>query len=257
VNLRIPQRQYVAHDRTMSPRNSFYFLLSLSLAASAQASSSLTVNFDPAGRYLSPLEFVDANGNAQGYAGVIQVTLNGNELLDVFCVDIYHDVSPGVTYTYNTYSVTDPVAASFSPNILQAAWLYVNELPVVDAAPTAQQGIYGAALQLAIWDVIHDGGDGLSAGTVQAQTSPTPDPNSAAASALANTWIADSVGQTSTSATLLMNVAGPTASQTFITASSLPLTQSVSPVPEPATMGLAGAVLLLIGVAGRRKRTVQ
>ena len=170
----------------------------------------------------------------------------------MFCVDLYHDVSPGITYTCTACAVSGPTLSSFSTNVEQAAWLYVNELPVFNAAPTSEQSVYGAALQLAIWDVIHDGGDGLSAGTVQQQTSPAPDPNSAAVYALASTWIADSVGQSSTDATILMNVNGPTASQTFITSSG-GMVAALS-TPEPVTMGLVGAALLLVGLVRKRVR---
>ena len=82
----------------MKQRYLSYFLLGLCAAPGAHAATSLTVDFDPAGRYVYPLEFVDVNGNVNGYAGVIQATLNGTDLLDVFCVDLYHDVSPGITF---------------------------------------------------------------------------------------------------------------------------------------------------------------
>lgn len=234
----------------MNRRYLSYFLLGLCTVAGAHAATSLTVALDPAERYLNPLEFVDVNGNVTGYAGVIQVTLDGTDLLDVFCVDLYHDVSPGITYTYTAYAVNDPSLSSFSTNLEQAAWLYVNELPVVNAAPASEQGIYGAALQLAIWDVVDDNAGGLSAGSIQAQTSPAPDPNSAAAYALASTWIADSTGQSSTDATILMNVNGPTASQTFITSSAAMV--DVFATPEPGTMALVGAALLIVGLARKR-----
>jgi uncharacterized protein (TIGR03382 family) len=236
----------------MSLRHLSYLLLSLTCFTRVCTATSLTVAFDPSGRYLNPLEFVDVNGNVTGYAGVIQATLDGTTVVDVFCVDLYHDVSTGTVYTYTTYSVTDPASTSFSPNIAQAAWLFVNEMPVVDAASASDQPVYGAALQLAIWDVIHDGGDGLSSGQIQQQTSVAPDPNSAAAYSLASTWITASQGQSAYNAAVLMNVGGPTASQTFITAKA-GTTISVASTPEPATMFLAGAGLLLVGLSGRRK----
>jgi PEP-CTERM motif len=236
----------------MSLRNLSYLLLSLTCFTGVCAASTLTVDLDPSGRYLNPLEFVDVNGNVTGYAGVIQATLDGTTVLDVFCVDLYHDVSPGTVYTYTAYNVNDPASTSFSPNIAQAAWLVVNEMPLVNAASASDQPVYGAALQLAIWDVIHDGGDGLSAGQIQQQTSVAPDANSAAAYTLASTWITASQGQSAYNAAVLMNVDGPTASQTFITAKA-GTTFSLVSTPEPATMCLAGAGLLLVGLVGRRK----
>jgi len=63
----------------MKQRYLLYFLLSLCAAAGAHAATSLTVDFDPAGRYLYRLEFVDVNGNVSGYAGAIQATLDGTD----------------------------------------------------------------------------------------------------------------------------------------------------------------------------------
>jgi hypothetical protein len=235
----------------MSLRVIRFLLLSLGFSAAAQATSTLTVALDPSLRYLNPLEFVDVNGNTTGYAGVIQTTLNSSQILDAFCLDLYHDVSPNTTYHYNVYAPNDPSSQAYSTNVGRAAWLYVNFLPVVNAATGNNKGIDGAALQLAIWDVIHDNGNGLTSGTIRMQTSPTPDNNSSAAYGLATTWITASAGHTSNGAAILINGGGPSVSQTLITNVSA-LSASNLNSPEPEMMGLVGAGLLTVGLVSKR-----
>jgi hypothetical protein len=214
------------------------------LSSTAGATSILTVDFDPQGRYLNPLSFSAVNGPKTGYAGVISATLDGQHL-DLFCVDLYHDVSPGVNYTVNIWAPNDPAAQAYSLNLGRAAWLYLNYLPVVNAA--VDKDVEGAALQLAIWDVIHDSGDGLATGTIKLDAGTT---NAASQNSYGYTaqWITASSGHSINNAAVLINVGGPNASQTLLAA-----VPNAVPTPEAATFGTMGTALLVLGLVGRKR----
>lgn len=98
------------------------------------------------------------------FAGVIFITLtasNGSQYnRDTLCAQLFVDINPGVTYN-TTVVRPDQVPGR---NLTIAAWLVDSELPTVTTAPQ------GAGLQLAIWDIVEDGGDGFSTGSVQAST---------------------------------------------------------------------------------------
>lgn len=98
------------------------------------------------------------------FAGVIFITLtanNGSQYdRDTLCAQLFVDIF--LHQTYNTTVVRpDQVPGR---NLTIAAWLVDNELP------TATTPAQGAGLQLAIWDIVEDGGDGFSKGSVQAST---------------------------------------------------------------------------------------
>jgi hypothetical protein len=205
----------------------------------------LVVSLDNQGRYLDPVNFIDKNGPASGYAGVFLATLNGTTTYPVFCVDLYTDINPGVAYNVNIYAPNDPAVVDFSSNVPQAAWLYNTYLPQVNAA--SNKNVYGAALQLAIWDVMLDGGNGLTSGTFQKDPTVT-DPNQLAAYTLAASMIQASQGQSMLNAAVLLNVAGPNGSQTLITAAG-----ALDPAPEPSTLVLISVGLLGVGVLKHRR----
>lgn len=88
-----------------------------------------------------------------GFAGVINATYEGSAL-PFFCVDLFTGIS------YGDYSST-PVFPRPWHNEDRAAWLYLHALPTVTTA------VQGQALQLAIWDIVHDNGDGFTLGRIQ------------------------------------------------------------------------------------------
>ncbi len=206
------------------------------------------------------------------FAGVVLINLseNGQQYnRDTLCVDLFTDIYIGVTY--NT-TVLDPNSVP-GRHLNQVAWLlnnalmptqgpvYSSALPTSDWVTTASQG---AGIQLAIWDITTDGGDGFSAGRVQAATAPgaSTDP---AVLAWAQTYESLSAGKSSNQAFVYVNSAidsgvpaqmleGPI----FRDGGPTPLGMNpsgIDPTPEPATCVLAGLALVGLGIVKRPGRT--
>jgi hypothetical protein len=220
-------------------------LLVLAVCQNAHASAVMYVSLDDQGRYLDPFDFIDRNGKTSGYGGVFLATLDGSNPYPVFCVDLYTDVNPGSPYSVDILSPDDTASLAYSSRLPQAAWLYVTYMPLVDAA--SNKAVAGAALQLAIWDVVEDGGDGLSSGSIRVDSAIT-NPTNIAATNLASSMIAAAQGQSLLNAAVLMNVVGPDGSQTLITAAD-----AFAPVPEPSTMALLGVGLLSVAMLKSRR----
>lgn len=145
-------------------------------ASAASASDSLTVHSLTSGKYASVA--INYFGNALNvYSGPQLASLNGGSTFDAYCVDLDH---------WNTLPSTYPVDV-LSTNLLtngqRIAYLYNT---YATAVATSTQG---AALQLAIWDVLVDNGDGLSVGNLKSSVG-------GGILSQANTYLASSVGQT-------------------------------------------------------------
>ena len=166
--------------------------------------------------------------------GVMSIQVDGGPTLSAFCADLFTGIASNNTYTTSLQSAN---AAPYT----RIAWLMANVLPgIISGSGTAQQ--QGAALQLAIWDIIHDNGNGLQAGVIQ-QSGNTDAAVAAYASAyLGATW----------APTLGLTIYHNTFPNTTFAAQDL---VSYSPgVPEPATMGLSGLALAALFVLGRSQR---
>jgi len=207
-------------------------VLALCLGVSPAASgATLEVIGVGLGEYSVPMLTDSGQGltPSNAFAGQIQIEINDSPYV-AYCIDLYTSIS---LQTYNSVFGTP---LDFQ-NGVRAAWLMENYAASVATAAEA------AALQLALWDIVHDAGDGFSTGTIQLDL----DPSSALAMA-ANGLVAVSAGQSSVNGTILYNVsiAGSPA-QTLIVAGVLTET------PEPGTW----AMVLLGGgatIALRRRR---
>jgi hypothetical protein len=174
--------------------------------------------------------------NESAYAGGIDVRVDGYARV-LFCVDLFVNISTG---TYN--SVLD---FADTPNLKRVAWLLNNEYPT--------NAITGAGLQLAIWDIMSDNGDGFTSGLVRKSTS-TQNPTDPTVLADAIQYEALSVGKSSTSAIVYQNysIPGGTAVQTLI--GRWPTDGGpVAETPEPAALVMILSGLALIGL-GRFRR---
>lgn len=184
------------------------------------------------------VQMVIANGLAQGvYATEILVTRDGSSFL-AYCVDLF------TTIGFDTYQSSTGSPDGYV-NGGRAAWLLVNYGGLVRSNESA------AALQLALWDVVHDGGDGLGAGVIRLGTSET------ILGTEADSLVASSLGRSSMNAAILYNFDYGTGEQRQ-TLISYALAPPPTPMetPEPATMLLIGAGLAgVIAISRRGGRT--
>ena len=172
------------------------------------------------------------NQNLNGYAGQIGVRFDSGVTELLYCAD------PFVALRLETVAVTPLSAGNFNQGE-RLSWMYDFY------APTITQSWQAAAFQLAAWDVVTDGGDGLSAGRIKADSTTNANILSAATA-----LVATSQGRSSTTGIFYQATAGPQFSQTLF--------RSVdSSVPEPATYLLLGAGLFILGALPRRGKPVS
>ena len=134
--------------------------------------------------------------------------------------------------SFGTYQAEIDGVAGYA-NGQRAAWIYENYGGVVGA---------GLAVQLALWDVMNDGADGLSAGLVRVGAS-VPE----AIRSLGESIIAASLGQSSDNAIILRLSSPGMQWQSLITAPlpSLVGALDAAEVPEPGTWMMVAAGLCL------------
>lgn len=180
---------------------------------------------------------IKADGTTRNaHAGVGVLLVNGAEYVDALCVNLFQTI-----YLNNIYTAESIAPATYDADGGNAA-AYLAEH---NLSPSLSQ-TGGAALQLAVWDLIHDGGDGFAAGRIQSTSN-----TNGAVLAQANTWRTEALGQ-SGAASIFTAAPGATAFQQQIYLTGNP---DGGEVPEPGTL-----VMLAVGVAGvafgawRRKR---
>lgn len=132
----------------------------------------------------------------QGYAGRYKGQIGSAPVTNIFCVDISHEIHAGDTYAANTqYDITSPVGAlggsyyggglasaltngdiasvtltQASSRASEVAYLadnYLNATSFSGASGSMNTGDNLTGLGLSVWDILQDGGDGLTAGQVQ------------------------------------------------------------------------------------------
>ena len=208
-----------------------WIVITVAMALGLQAGS---IQLTGVGYGRPDVQMVIANGPTQSeYATEIFVTREGSSYL-AYCVDLF------TTIGFNTYQ-----SSTGSPDTYvnggRAAWLFETYSGLVRSNDDA------AALQVALWDVVHDGGDGLGTGVIRLGTSET------ALGVAANSLVASSLGQSSMNAAILYNFDYGTGQQrqTLISYALAPPPTSVE-TPEPATMLLIGAGLAGVFAISRR-----
>ena len=224
-------------------------ILNAILAVAASSSSLFATNIKHTGldwtRALNIEIKADSNVRTVG-AGVGRMLIDGSNLIDTLCVNLFTGIA--VNQTYAAVSI-DATAYDSDGGI--AAWLMQTYLPVVNAATGLARQIDAAALQLAIWDTIHDGGDGFGAGRIQATTH-----TNSSVLALANTWRLEALDK---SATAGVYTAAPGA-RTFQQQIYLPTCNggadcgTSGDVPEPGTFAMlaVGGMGIFFGTWRRR-----
>ncbi len=225
-------------------RTQLFTLAGLMIASSGYASAT-TISFQGLDAALSTSVWLDftymagdtmLNGNTANRqrtvtesigVGALDISVDGSlQLQDAFCVDPFRYISNG-NYTVN---LAGPSAVT---NGSRAAWMVHDILPQISASTNANLARnMAAALQLAIWDVVTDNGDGFGRGRIQASSN-TSKPTDAAILSLANSFISQSVGQSSANAYIISNVNLQFNTQRLI------IDRPGSAVPEPSTWALA------------------
>jgi hypothetical protein len=178
---------------------------------------------------------INVNGTDYSeWAGPFLAKLNNTTFIEVFCLDFFTSID------YLPYSVNEWAPG---PAYEDAAKLYSTFVGTYNSAPTvALHKLYGAALQLALWDIMIDGtGSGLGAGDFKASLgSPLP------------TDLSNAV------TTFLTSPLGPIAPgvTVYTSANTVPMQALIggggSEVPEPGTLALLGAGLVAISMIRRR-----
>jgi len=200
-------------------------LLSLTCSSSLFATKVMHTGFDM-DRVMGIVIELDGEEHVAG-AGVGLFSVEGSDPINTFCVNLFEGFAFFEEYTADSISALD-----YNPNGTQAGWLMQTFLPVTNTA------IDGAALQLAIWDVIHDGGDGFDAGRIRSSSYTDAD-----VLALARERVAESHGQSTTAANVYTASPGTPIFQQQLYLSGAqydPPSDPPSDVPEPGTLAVLG-----------------
>lgn len=206
------------------------------------------------------LYFSENGGGSEtsGWAGVIQVRFDGQPasgFYDTLCVDLFHGISVN-----HSYLVTETGLNTIN-NGGRVGWLYTNWVGLGSMQTAAQSlGIttneVGMGLQLAVWDIIHDGGDGLSRGAIRSTAGGNGNTGTNAnVIAAVNYFEQVSAAQLSSNASIYLDAVNGIATQRQISVPFALFTSNAaaSETPEPGTVGLAGLALAGIAAARRRK----
>jgi hypothetical protein len=202
--------------------------------------TTITVSVGQSGSTYTEAEitWINADGvDTQDYLGIIRVSVDGSPVRNAFCVDLFGNIS------IDTYNTSMAMPTGFQRRV---GWLLQNVLPSLSG--TTQW----AGLQLAIWDIVHDGGDGFSAGRVRSATSHT---TMAAVLSNAQNYLTLSAGQSYNVGIVYFPTAiGNGAPQQWLM-SRMYSDGFPVPSPEPGTVMLIGAGLAsgFAASAGRRR----
>lgn len=200
------------------------------------------------------------------FAGVIDIQLSDSEGVfnrDTMCVQLFTDIYIGQTYGTSVVTPNEEGGGSLD----QVSWLLDNALlpaqnggttpsliPSADWATTSAQG---AGLQLAIWDLVENGGDGFSAGSVQAATGsngPATDPTVLYWANFYEAYVEQSPSYKTNDAFVYLNVdMGNGVSAQTLEGPEFLNDGGPQPQPEAPTMLMAGTALAMLGLVGRRK----
>lgn len=237
------------------------------LASGIAAADTIVATVDPTyGEYGVVISENGADTNTY-FAGGLAIQLTdsqGTVTRETMCVDLFVDIYVSQTYG-TTVDLPSQVLPPQNPALLQrAAWLEDNAwLPVLTpGAPstlpssdwvggTASAAAMGAAMQIAIWDILVDGGDGFSSGAVRQGSAANPtDPT---VLSWATTYESLSAGQLSDSGFVYENVSLANGSPAQTLEGPEFIDNGPQPAPESSTLVLAGVALLALGRTARRK----
>jgi hypothetical protein len=240
-------------------------LPALVLGCGVLSASTIVVTTDPARGSGGLVIRQDNTDTSLFFTGVIFISVIDNNnitfLRDSLCVDLFTEIV--VTQTYNT-TVLQPSMVP-SKNLTRASWLVDNALlptqvptpvSVLDPSDWVKSIAQGEGIQLAIWDIVHDNGDGFGAGRVQAASTSDANNNKLGATdstvlGWANTYEALSFGQSNNQAFVYNNFdTNGTVAQMLIGPQFFD--GGPQPVPEPQTLMPMGIALIALSLGLRR-----
>ncbi len=258
--------QFFSPSRHAFSRRAFSLFATAILASGIAAADTIIANVDTSlGEYNVEISENGADVNTY-FAGGLDIQLtnsSGTVTRETMCVDLFTDIYVGQTYG-TSVDLPSQVPLSQIPAALErVAWLEDNALlpALTPGAPTTLTSNYwvaganaaamGAGMQLAIWDIIVDGGDGFTSGAVQQGSAANPtDPT---ALYWANEYETLSAGQSSDEAFVYENVSLSDGSPAQTLEGPEFQDNGPQPAPESSTFVLAGMALLALRHTSRRK----
>ena len=202
-------------------------------AAIVSVSQAATLNF--LGMVSNQNKQVTINYNGKSInvlAGTMNIKVDGGPILNAYCVDLDHFISSGQSWNVNVLSGLAGHPGS-TLNKEKVYNIFSNNESLVNSKEK------GAALQLAIWDALYDGGDGLSSGSFKAT-----------ADATTKSFYNNFIAQQSSAPVLPYNIKYYEATSHGAHNDKYQNLMSGEAVPEPATLILVGGTI----VAAMRKR---
>ena len=173
------------------------------------------------------------------FSGFTNLIHDGLQQQTAFCVDAFTEIWNG---SHNVI-LEDPSTLTGG---VRMAWLMQNMLSTV-TTPVAAAG-----MQLAIWDIAHDDGNGFAAGRIQSIDNLTD----AGVVAEAQRFLDASVGQASSNATVYSNIAGRDIAQSLMTCGTGGGSDcgGGSEAPEPGTLATLAIGAALTAYGARRRK---
>lgn len=170
--------------------------------------------------------FLKVDGvETSAWAGTIKLNVGGLQQI-ALCVDFFNSMNVHQTYGTN---LGTPGQIN---NGGRVAWLLDYELPTLRGASQM------AGLQLAIWDIVTDNGNGLSSGRIQASAKHMTD---AAAATEAKALLSLSAGHSATNAVVYFNYNLTNCENVQTLMGATTPTNNGSSTPEPQTFAMLGA----------------
>ncbi len=203
-------------------------IIGLVLFSQASFATFITADFGVGGPVFLQVDGIET----REWAGSIKIDVDDSQRI-AMCVDLFTLMNTNQTYGTN-FGMPSSIG-----NGGRVAWLLDNELPLLNSDATL------AGLQLAVWDIVHDNGNGFSYGRIQASTQ---QPTDVIALNAANALLALSAGKSATDGTVYYNynLFDGRKVQTLMGAGPGILLDQSSGVPEPQSL----AMIAIGGLAG-------
>jgi len=188
------------------------------------------------------------------YAGGININVGGTntdgsngDARVAFCVQLFVNISTGKTYdtVIDPANNAPPLTPTNAVNLERAAWLINNYWPSATAQGKGTLVQQGEGLQLAIWDLMEDNGDGFSSGKLRAASNG----NTTNATVLADAQGYEAAALAGTKVGLAYIYIDTTTAKPAVAAQDL-----ISDTPEPSSILLICGGLALIGLSRLRRQ---